>query len=571
MRAGALVALIALGVVVALAGCAQSGAESAAPAKRVVPREASESTVGVTASDIALLTQAYQAKGFDEPLARRIARRIDELERQLAAAPFMAEPALSLPGTFSAPAVPQPPKGNATRPDAFEPEGLKSGASVLHIGETQIRTIDSTRDQDWVSLPNAEGEGYFRLVANGPVSVWKKTSPAEPDVEWSEESRDPIVMAAVPRRDARGSTATLFQIVAKGPTVYSVSRVATEPPGLVGDTDVEVSSITFGDAVGTLDVGAYYLATGRKATKAQLLQFQRALFGSVGKWGAGHQQLCIYSPPMDMRAMPYPGPPPAPSHPTQRSYATTATWESCAADPLSEVGYWTCSVWRGRRWVVVSAGRDVTYERSPFVQMAEMASRLMQSPAMPIPGSMKPVIYLYPTREESVTVGLGFQGQLTSTTPVIDRETHTWTVTARRGGKLIDTAGRQWPYLFWEGLGGLPLFDLTQGTVVRGREADGYLRAALAERGLSDAENAEFREFWVPRLSANPWVLIHFAGLAYENSVPLKVTPRPDVSIRVYMVAKPLAAPVPVTPQRLAPPPKRRGFTLVEWGGTILP
>jgi hypothetical protein len=65
-------------------------------------------------------------------------------------------------------------------------------------------------------------------------------------------------------------------------------------------------------------------------------------------------------------------------------------------------------------------------------------------------------------------------------------------------------------------------------------------------------------------------VLVHFEGAAYENSVPLHVAPEPDTSIRVYLVAKPLEGPVAVAPQRVAPPPKRRGFTLVEWGGALL-
>jgi hypothetical protein len=37
------------------------------------------------------------------------------------------------------------------------------------------------------------------------------------------------------------------------------------------------------------------------------------------------------------------------------------------------------------------------------------------------------------------------------------------------------------------------------------------------------------------------------------------------------MVAQPLERPVAVRPQRLAPPQKRRGFTLVEWGGALAP
>ena len=118
---------------------------------------------------------------------------------------------------------------------------------------------------------------------------------------------------------------------------------------------------------------------------------------------------------------------------------------------------------------------------------------------------------------------------------------------------------------------GSPRWDLSTGSVIRGSDADAYFRRALAERGLSAAEAAEFREYWVPILSASPWVLVHWEGAAYERSVPLEVTPKPDVSLRVFMVAKPLTAPIAVAPQRLPPPPQRRGFTLVEWGGALAP
>ena len=123
-----------------------------------------------------------------------------------------------------------------------------------------------------------------------------------------------------------------------------------------------------------------------------------------------------------------------------------------------------------------------------------------------------------------MTVGLGFRGRLTSTAPVPDRETRSWTVTAEPDGTLTDAAGRCWPYLFWEGLGCVPTSTCRWHR--RPRRRGGRVPAhSLAERGLTAAENAAFRQYWVPRLSANPWVLIHFEGATYESYVPLHVTP----------------------------------------------
>jgi len=231
--------------------------------------------------------------------------------------------------------------------------------------------------------------------------------------------------------------------------------------------------------------------------------------------------------------------------------------------------FWVRTAKRNGRWIVVGFGRDASWYTQRYSAAFEVYRRLGYRMLARF-GSKKPAIHLYPSREQSVTVHLDYRGVLTSTAPVIDSASKSWTVRARPDGTIADAEGRRWPYLFWEGMGA-PAWDLSTGSVVRGADADAFLRRALTECGLNATENAAFREYWVPRLSASPWVLIHFEGAVYERYAPLGVTPRPDVSIRVFMVAKPLERPVSVRPQRLAPPPTRRGFTLVEWGGALAP
>jgi hypothetical protein len=181
----------------------------------------------------------------------------------------------------------------------------------------------------------------------------------------------------------------------------------------------------------------------------------------------------------------------------------------------------------------------------------------------------KPAIYLYPSRDETITVGLGYRGVLTTTAPAIDPATRAWTVRARPDGRIFDETGASWPYLFWEGRGS-PRWDMTSGFVFRREDAETFLALALRKLGLSAGESAEFRDYWVPRLQSTPYTLVHFEGAHYERLAPLSVTPQPDTLLRVFMVARPLCAPVAVNPQLLSRP-QRNGFTLVEWGGALLP
>ena len=59
----------------------------------------------------------------------------------------------------------------------------------------------------------------------------------------------------------------------------------------------------------------------------------------------------------------------------------------------------------------------------------------------------KPVIYLYPEQETTVSVSLDYAGTLTATYPAYENG---WTVTAEPDGTLYDENGDEYSYLFWE-------------------------------------------------------------------------------------------------------------------------
>jgi hypothetical protein len=68
-------------------------------------------------------------------------------------------------------------------------------------------------------------------------------------------------------------------------------------------------------------------------------------------------------------------------------------------------------------------------------------------------------------------------------------------------------------------------------------------------------------------MKSNPYNIIHFAWEQYTDIAPLTITPQPDSVLRVFMVFKPSDKKVEIKPQ-IFPQFERKGFTVVEWGGT---
>jgi hypothetical protein len=182
-------------------------------------------------------------------------------------------------------------------------------------------------------------------------------------------------------------------------------------------------------------------------------------------------------------------------------------------------------------------------------------------------GLAKPIIYLYPEKEIVVDVKLDLKGELTHTYP---KYNDGWKVKASPEGTLVDASGKEYYALYWEG-NNERKFNLKEGFVVPGEKTAEFLEASLDTLGLNRREANEFIVFWLPILERNPFNLIHFSTDQYEEIAKLKVSPQPETMIRVMMVYKPLAAPIEIPLQDLSALKKeRKGFTVVEWGGSLL-
>ena len=183
----------------------------------------------------------------------------------------------------------------------------------------------------------------------------------------------------------------------------------------------------------------------------------------------------------------------------------------------------------------------------------------------PEPGvDYKPVIYLYPEEPTEVAVKLDLNGNLTCTYPEYGEDG--WTVTAMPNGKLIGKDGKEYNYLFWEGVTYAD-YSIKSGFCIRGEDTAAFLEEALAKLGLTAAEANEFIVFWLPMMQDNEYNLISFDTAAYTSAAELIVDPSPDTVIRVFMRWQASEAPVDLAAEELTAP-ERTGFTVVEWGGS---
>lgn len=180
------------------------------------------------------------------------------------------------------------------------------------------------------------------------------------------------------------------------------------------------------------------------------------------------------------------------------------------------------------------------------------------------PAPAKPVIYLYPERETQVHVQLDFNGEVTSVYPAYQDG---WDVLAKPDGTLIDSkTGREYYCLFWEGISAVP-YDYSTGYVVAGEDTEKFLEDSLRQLGLTDREANEFIIYWLPKMEPNAYNLISFQTDVYTDNAVLTIDPTPDTLLRVFMTFKALNVPVEIPPQELQYV-ERKGFTVVEWGGT---
>lgn len=186
----------------------------------------------------------------------------------------------------------------------------------------------------------------------------------------------------------------------------------------------------------------------------------------------------------------------------------------------------------------------------------------------------KPIIYIYPTTTTEVEVKVGNPERLTCTYPKYNEEKG-WKVIAKPNGELEDKeTGRKLYALYWEGQN---IKDYTkendkikEGFCIEGKDTAQFLEEKLKILGLNEREAEEFIVYWLPQMEKNKYNYIRFQSMEEINeNMPLEITPNPETLIRVVMEWKGLDEKIETKEQQLQEV-ERKGYTVVEWGGTII-
>ena len=178
----------------------------------------------------------------------------------------------------------------------------------------------------------------------------------------------------------------------------------------------------------------------------------------------------------------------------------------------------------------------------------------------------KPMIYIYPTEDTDLTLTLGNKHLLTSTYP---KYKNSWNVHVDKKGNIYDyDTKRNYYGLYWEALDYTKL-TFEDGFVVKGQDTIKFLEEKLEILGLNEKEINEFIVYWISKLENNKYNYIRFRTLKEANEyMPLNISKKPDTLIRVLVDFKALDEKINVKEQKLTKV-NRKGFTVVEWGGTL--
>lgn len=221
-------------------------------------------------------------------------------------------------------------------------------------------------------------------------------------------------------------------------------------------------------------------------------------------------------------------------------------------------------------FTISQTGCDTLFEKIEIKKQERVDISVNFGPYTP-PNAVaeKPVIYLYPDKKMDIQVKVSTPNGFSFTYPEYNQG---WNVTANPDG-TIETNGKTYSYLFWEGPVNTTTVENKQtGFIVSNETLMTFLESSLTTIGLTTKEQQDFITWWYPKMKENDKNYVRFLVNGECNALSgLQITPAPQTQLRLYMVwmnAGELTA-NDITTQTLPTIP-RNGFTVVEWGGVEL-
>lgn len=144
----------------------------------------------------------------------------------------------------------------------------------------------------------------------------------------------------------------------------------------------------------------------------------------------------------------------------------------------------------------------------------------------------KPNIYLYPETETGITVTFEKPEYLTSSIPDYRGA---WTVTASPDGKLTDTVGNSYGYLFYGALVKKKTFQTEEGFLIPADNRDETFRRILTAYGFNEQETADFIEYWLDYLKGGTDYLMYpMLTDGVDAAMPVSFSVNPDSITRIW-------------------------------------
>ncbi len=185
----------------------------------------------------------------------------------------------------------------------------------------------------------------------------------------------------------------------------------------------------------------------------------------------------------------------------------------------------------------------------------------------------KPVIYLYPVADMIVSVKLTIPGNVTISDP--SYPVQGWQNILAHPSGLFDYQGKQYHELYYEtSVATDTSLKPNTGLIIATPSLRPVLTMVTQQLGLTLPEQQEFLDYWLPKLEAlhTPYILFSLLNPLQKDAIDhVAISPMPQTTIAFLATFTPLQRPIQIPSLQLPQtPPKRIGFTTVEWGGSIL-